>query len=214
MALSIGDMLAILAAVFAVLLAIRSVLLFHLRGRTLREQRECMRKSLWVVLLAWLAFVCLAWTEHNPMLALCWTIALLSMMYPAIRRPTEEDAQRDYARDPRHCGRCGYDLTGNVSGTCPECGWRIEPLPMLLVERPDWGLWWKQWPIEHLENPWSRLASAGGFAAAFLGLTIWFAVFKRTPFAILPAIAAVGLGIQVVRIVAYLMWQKNRSSKE
>ena len=24
--------------------------------------------------------------------------------------------------DPRLCTRCGYDLTGNVSGTCPECG--------------------------------------------------------------------------------------------
>lgn len=23
------------------------------------------------------------------------------------------------------CGICGYDLTGNVSGTCPECGWKI-----------------------------------------------------------------------------------------
>ena len=23
------------------------------------------------------------------------------------------------------CGRCGYSLTGNVSGTCPECGWRL-----------------------------------------------------------------------------------------
>jgi hypothetical protein len=23
---------------------------------------------------------------------------------------------------PGHCGRCGYDLTGNVSGVCPECG--------------------------------------------------------------------------------------------
>ena len=21
-----------------------------------------------------------------------------------------------------HCARCGYDLTGNVSGRCPECG--------------------------------------------------------------------------------------------
>lgn len=26
-------------------------------------------------------------------------------------------------RYPRgHCQRCGYDLTGNVSGVCPECG--------------------------------------------------------------------------------------------
>lgn len=24
--------------------------------------------------------------------------------------------------DSRHCIRCGYDLTGNVSGVCPECG--------------------------------------------------------------------------------------------
>ncbi len=23
---------------------------------------------------------------------------------------------------PGHCVQCGYDLTGNVSGTCPECG--------------------------------------------------------------------------------------------
>jgi hypothetical protein len=23
---------------------------------------------------------------------------------------------------PGHCPHCGYDLTGNVSGVCPECG--------------------------------------------------------------------------------------------
>jgi hypothetical protein len=26
---------------------------------------------------------------------------------------------------PGHCQRCRYDLTGNVSGACPECGERI-----------------------------------------------------------------------------------------
>jgi hypothetical protein len=26
---------------------------------------------------------------------------------------------------PGYCQRCGYDLTGNVSGRCPECGERI-----------------------------------------------------------------------------------------
>jgi len=25
-------------------------------------------------------------------------------------------------REPGRCRRCGYDLTGNVSGVCPECG--------------------------------------------------------------------------------------------
>ena len=31
-------------------------------------------------------------------------------------------------RKPRagHCRRCDYDLTGNVSGVCPECGTRCE----------------------------------------------------------------------------------------
>ena len=29
------------------------------------------------------------------------------------------------------CGQCGYDLTGNVSGICPECGWKIS----LLIKR-------------------------------------------------------------------------------
>ena len=28
-----------------------------------------------------------------------------------------------------HC-RCGYDLTGNVSGRCPECGAEVEEKPM------------------------------------------------------------------------------------
>jgi hypothetical protein len=26
---------------------------------------------------------------------------------------------------PGHCRKCGYDLTGNVSGRCPECGERV-----------------------------------------------------------------------------------------
>jgi hypothetical protein len=25
-----------------------------------------------------------------------------------------------------HCRKCGYDLTGNVSGVCPECGEKVE----------------------------------------------------------------------------------------
>lgn len=29
---------------------------------------------------------------------------------------------------PGHCPRCAYDLTGNVSGTCPECGAAVAEL--------------------------------------------------------------------------------------
>ncbi len=28
-------------------------------------------------------------------------------------------------RRPQTCSKCAYDLTGNISGTCPECGTRI-----------------------------------------------------------------------------------------
>jgi hypothetical protein len=36
-------------------------------------------------------------------------------------------ARRDTAnrRQPGHCKDCGYNLTGNVSGVCPECGTEI-----------------------------------------------------------------------------------------
>lgn len=29
-------------------------------------------------------------------------------------------------RRPGHCTRCGYNLTGNVSGRCPECGTKMQ----------------------------------------------------------------------------------------
>ena len=32
-------------------------------------------------------------------------------------------------RDARSCRRCDYDLTGNESGVCPECGTEIEKTP-------------------------------------------------------------------------------------
>jgi hypothetical protein len=31
-------------------------------------------------------------------------------------------AQAEKRHSRGHCWRCGYDLTGNVSGVCPECG--------------------------------------------------------------------------------------------
>ncbi len=39
--------------------------------------------------------------------------------------PTVYLIYRDRRRfRPGHCEECGYNLTGNVSGTCPECGER------------------------------------------------------------------------------------------
>lgn len=54
-----------------------------------------------------------------------WPVAVLAMLYPGIafiRGPF-----RRYRRRKRNqCQSCGYNLTGNTSGVCPECG---QPAP-------------------------------------------------------------------------------------
>jgi hypothetical protein len=37
-----------------------------------------------------------------------------------------EELQR--VLDPNLCNTCGYDLTGNISGICPECGRPVPPM--------------------------------------------------------------------------------------
>jgi hypothetical protein len=44
--------------------------------------------------------------------------------------------EADPHRGP-HCRRCGYDLTGNVSGACPECG---TPVPDHASAPPGHGV--------------------------------------------------------------------------
>jgi uncharacterized paraquat-inducible protein A len=42
--------------------------------------------------------------------------------------------ERDEALGVRHCERCGYNLTANVSGRCPECG---TPIPTATEESAE-----------------------------------------------------------------------------
>ena len=46
-------------------------------------------------------------------------------MYLAIRPETKARSRRRRGL----CVRCAYDLTGNKSGVCPECGTSVEPIP-------------------------------------------------------------------------------------
>ncbi len=39
----------------------------------------------------------------------------------------------------RDCIECGYDLTTNVSGICPECGWEIDPQSLAAAGTPRVG---------------------------------------------------------------------------
>ena len=48
------------------------------------------------------------------------------------------------------CAKCGYDLSGNVSGRCPECGEAVDHnsrnrqvniAPSLITEKQPWWVW-------------------------------------------------------------------------
>ena len=53
-----------------------------------------------------------------------WCICLpFWLLLLTVGMPTAFMFYRDYRRTPPgHCQKCGYDLTGNVSGKCSECG--------------------------------------------------------------------------------------------
>ena len=58
-----------------------------------------------------------------------WLPALLSLIVPAwplirrLGRKVEPEWRLQRRPPPEgHCRRCGYNLAGNVSGLCPECG--------------------------------------------------------------------------------------------
>ena len=55
-----------------------------------------------------------------------WMLAALFISYPATSIVCSLVRRH---RRSRHglCTRCAYDLTGNTSGTCPECGTKISP---------------------------------------------------------------------------------------
>jgi hypothetical protein len=48
-----------------------------------------------------------------------WVLGVLFAFVPFVRYMAHRRGRRPL-RD--HCGRCGYNLTGNISGVCPECG--------------------------------------------------------------------------------------------
>lgn len=58
-------------------------------------------RRFWLGLVLPSAIVFSAWTF------IVWRVVLIYFKYPKRRN---------------HCGQCGYNLTGNVSGVCPECG--------------------------------------------------------------------------------------------
>jgi hypothetical protein len=61
----------------------------------------------------------------NVLFVPCWMPSLLLAGYPAITFARWRARRR--RRRAGRCAKCGYDLTGNVSGVCPECGNKVKP---------------------------------------------------------------------------------------
>ena len=53
-----------------------------------------------------------------------WFPVLLLAAYPTL--VLIKTIRRRLRHKHGHCSKCGYNLTGNVSGTCPECGAGVE----------------------------------------------------------------------------------------
>ena len=67
--------------------------------------------------------------ESMPLPNLFGTVAVIvaasGFLFLLFAIPTVILWHRDRRPPPGHCQNCAYDLTGNISGVCPECGTRI-----------------------------------------------------------------------------------------
>ncbi len=54
-----------------------------------------------------------------------WLPVAVFGAYPTLRLIKSLVRRRRRRRNPNNCTNCGYNLTGNVSGVCPECGINI-----------------------------------------------------------------------------------------
>ena len=71
------------------------------------------------------------WPKALPLRILWQGFALNTLFYAALLWiPFALIQLRRYIRHRRgHCIRCGYDLRGELSSGCPECGWRRDEVP-------------------------------------------------------------------------------------
>jgi hypothetical protein len=60
-----------------------------------------------------------------------WFLLAVSLPYPVtwLARRVRRPSLRERRLRAGLCLQCGYDLRGNVSGTCPECGEKAVPCP-------------------------------------------------------------------------------------
>jgi hypothetical protein len=133
-----------------------------------------------------------------------WAVGMVIWLFwPAGGHVKPPEALANYARDPMRCGQCEYDLTGNASGICPECGWQIPkdvPPPAPVV---PWTHWHKCWRIERLDDWRKKRNSVAIWAAVFAVVAIVSGLLHSTIGIAVGAQLCLGFLINVVRATAY-----------
>ena len=177
-----------------------------------RDRRRFDRKLqiFGVVLLTGVALM--MFYRGQTLSACLFAIVCASTLYGIVNQPMRHDdidARVNYAHDSGCCGRCDYDLTGNESGVCPECGWQV-PASREFAEPPHWAHWWKSWEIQHIEQWRKSLATCLVTMVVAFGMVVGFWVWHGKPSPFLFLLAAMGVNhlILVVRIIAYAKRQR------
>ena len=130
-------------------------------------------------------------------------IVALRFVWLILHEPTEGDAVENFAHDREHCGKCGYSVTGNVTGICPECGW-VYPIGELTVEESDWSAWWRKWRIKYLRHTLWHLSSYLGIGSFCLAMAAVFWAKDDLIPAVMIALLGIHLSINAIRVIDYL----------
>ena len=73
--------------------------------------------------IGWMLYAVFFWGNYAWLLVLPFLILFLPVMMAITSESWRDRSQRQL--DARYCLKCGYDLTGNVSQQCPECGSKV-----------------------------------------------------------------------------------------
>ncbi len=150
---------------------------------------------------------------HLGSLLLCIPMLLITVRsaWVMYRPMSQGEAIQNFSQNSALCGQCSYNLTGNTSGICPECGWVI-PVGELLVEDPDFAAWWRKWSISYLRDTTWHLSSYIGLSLIFLALSVYFYLDGNWMPSILSLPLAAHLAINAVRVTIYIRRRKCSGS--
>jgi len=106
-----------------------------------QKSRQVARIALGPMIIGIMIILYLGQTSHGlqamfSLMCLPLVVVALRFAWLIFHEPTEADAIENFAHDREHCGKCGYSVTGNMTGTCPECAW-VYPTGELPVEESD-----------------------------------------------------------------------------